>query len=163
MIRILVLAAAMLPTMALGAECTLANAHYSNETMGLSLRFRPLPDVVMGNQTLAFDLVLDKAKVTIAGSVYRPNGFGAPLWSIEGPCDSGSAETCGFVEGEPTGVYANYDGEVRWIRDEEPEVPAPRQIILPSLAVSLWYSSYRNTAFVDDVDAGDVFTLTGCE
>ena len=39
----------------------------------------------------------------------------------------------------------------------------PEQIILPNLAMSLWYSNYRQTEWLDGIDIGDAFTLVGCD
>lgn len=163
MIRVLVLVTALTPGLAFGAECTISNARYEHDQAAWYLSFKPVPKFVAPNQTAAFIIEMPNSDVTLEGAIHRPNGFGSPLWSISGPCSEGSTETCSFVtEGSNPAAYGNYGGKVDWF-DDTPGAKAPDQFILPQLAVSLWYSSYRAMEFVPDANEGDVFTLTGCD
>ena len=120
-----------------------------------------MPKFVAPNQTVAFIIEMPNSNVTMEGAVHRPNGFGSPLWSIQGPCSEDSTESCSFVEGNPA-AYGNYGGKVDWL-DDARGAKAPDQVILPDLARSLWYSMYRGAEFQTDGSEGDVFTLTGCD
>lgn len=163
MIRILVLAIAMMPVAAVGADCTTSNARYEHDQAAWYLSFKPVPRFSAPNQTTAFIIEMPNSDVALEGAVHRPNGFGSPLWSISGPCSEESTETCSFVtEGSNPAAYGNYGGKVDWF-DDARGAKAPDQLILPQLAVSLWYSMYRGAEFEPDMDAGDVFTLTGCD
>ena len=161
MLRPAVLAFLLLTGAAHAAECTISNGRYEHDQAAWYLSFKPVPKFVAPNQTAAFIIEMPNAGVTLEGAVHRPNGFGSPLWSIEGPCSEGSAEGCSFVEGNPA-AYGNYGGKVDWF-DDTAGARAPDQLILPQLAVSLWYSMYRETEFEQDNNEGDVFTLVGCD
>jgi hypothetical protein len=163
MIRILVLFAAMTPAIAVGADCTISNARYEHDQAAWYLSFKPVPKFSAPNQTTAFIIEMPNSDVTMEGAVHRPNGFGSPLWSISGPCSETSDESCTFVtEGSNPAAYGNYGGKVDWF-DDSAGAKAPDQFILPQLAMSLWYSMYRETEFQQDGTEGDVFTLVGCD
>ena len=161
MLRLIVSAGLLLTGGAQAAECTISNARYEHDQAAWYLSFKPVPKFVAPNQTAAFIIEMPNSGVTLEGAVHRPNGFGSPLWSISGPCAEDSAESCSFVEGNPA-AYGNYGGKVDWF-DDVAGAKAPDQLILPQLAMSLWYSMYRGTEFVSDGDEGDVFTLIGCD
>lgn len=147
----------------LAAECTLSNARYKQPDAPWWLTFQRVPQFAAANQTAAFYIELPNSDLRLEGAVHVPNGFGAPLWSISGRCAPESAETCAFVsETENPAIYGLYDGVVRFL-DTERGTRAPDQLILPQLAVSLWYSHYRNIEWLDDVSPGDAFVLDGCE
>lgn len=148
------------------AECTLYNARYKQPDAPWWLTFTQVPQFAAPNQTAAFYIELPNSGVTLTGGVSVPNGFGAPLWSISGPCSSEEgAKTCTFLD-DPTNpsIYGIYDGKVTFLSSERGSV-APDQVILPQLAVSLWYSSYRQDEWSDDgvVSPGDAFELVGCD
>jgi hypothetical protein len=161
MLRLTVLAVVLLTGSAQAAECTISNARYEHDQAAWWLSFKPVPKFSAPNQTAAFIIEMPNSDVVLEGAVHRPNGFGSPLWSISGPCSEDSAESCSFVEGNPA-AYGNYGGKVDWF-DDTLGAKAPDQLILPQLAVSLWYSMYRGMEFVSDGNEGDVFSLTGCD
>ncbi|UYO01168.1 MAG: hypothetical protein KIT02_08205 [Devosia sp.] len=147
----------------LASECTLYNARYKQPGAPWWITFTQVPQVSAPNQTAAFYFEMPNSDVTMQGAVHVPNGFGSPLWSVTGPCTAGGTEECGFLEEyQHPAVYGVYDGEVRFL-DIERGSAAPDQIILPQLAVSLWYSNYRQSEWVDDLEPGDAFKLVGCE
>jgi hypothetical protein len=163
MLRLTVLATLLLVSAAQAAECSITNARYEHDQAAWWLSFKPVPRISAPNQTTAFIIELPNAQVTLEGAIHRPNGFGSPLWTISGPCSEESTDTCTFVnEGSNPAAYGNYGGKVDWF-DDSAGAKAPDQLILPELAVSLWYSMYRGTEFDVDGDVGDVFTLNGCE
>ena len=151
-------------------ECTLTNARYQQADAPWWLTFKRVPQFAAPNQVAAFYVELPNSGVELAGSVHSPNGFGSPLWSVEGPCtppeyqaEGGAAEMCRFPdESQYAAIYGEYDGVVRFL-DTGPGVAAPQQVILPGLAASLWYSSYRQTEWMEGIDIGDAFSLVGCE
>lgn len=146
----------------LGAECTLYNARYSQPDAPWWLTFKRVPQFAPANQTAAYYIELPNSGVTLEGAVHVPNGFGSPLWTIEGPCGPESAETCGFLEEyEHPSIYGIYAGKVKFL-DHERGSPAPEQVILPGLAASLWYSNYRQE-WADEISPGDAFVLNGCD
>lgn len=161
MIRGLMLMLAMVPGVVTGAECTISNARYEHDQAAWYLSFKPVPKMSAPNQTAAFIIELPNSDVTLEGAIHRPNGFGSPLWSIDGPCSETSTDRCTFVEGNPA-AYGNYGGKVDWFVDAA-GAKAPDQLILPQLAVSLWYSMYREMEFAPDANEGDVFTLASCD
>ena len=161
MLRVIVSAGLLLAGGAQAAECTISNARYEHDQAAWYLSFKPVPKFSAPNQTAAFIIEMPNSSVTLEGGIHRPNGFGSPLWSIDGPCSEGSAESCSFVEGNPA-AYGNYGGKVGWF-DDAAGARAPDQFILPQLSVSLWYSSYRELEFAPDANEGDVFTLAGCD
>jgi hypothetical protein len=162
MVRTAVLAVLLVTGVAQGAECTISNARYEHDQAAWFLSFKPVPRFAAPNQTAAFIIEMPNSNVTLEGAIHRPNGFGSPLWSIKGPCFEGSAESCSFVEDGNPAAYGNYGGKVDWL-DDARGAKAPDQVILPQLAVSLWYSRYRELEFESDGREGDVFTLTGCD
>jgi hypothetical protein len=161
MLKFTVLAVLLLTGTAQAGDCTISNARYEHDQAAWYLSFKPVPKFVAPNQTAAFIIEMPNSGVVLEGAVHRPNGFGSPLWSIDGPCSETSAERCTFVEGNPA-AYGNYGGKVDWF-DDAAGARAPDQLILPQLAVSLWYSMYREMEFAPDANEGDVFTLTGCD
>ena len=161
MLRLTILAFGLLGGVAQAAECTISNARYEHDQAAWYLSFKPVPKFAAPNQMAAFIIEMPNSGVTLEGAVHRPNGFGSPLWSIEGKCAEDSAESCTFLEGNPA-AYGNYGGKDDWF-DDTPGARAPDQLILPQLAMSLWYSMYRGTEFTSDGDEGDVFTLAGCD
>lgn len=161
MLRLTILAIVLLGGSAQAAECTISNARYEHDQAAWWLSFKPVPKFSAPNQTAAFIIEMPNSDVVLEGAVHRPNGFGSPLWSISGPCSEDSTESCTFVEGNPA-AYGNYGGKVGWF-DDALGAKAPDQLILPQLAVSLWYSSYRELEFAPDANEGDVFTLAGCD
>ena len=162
MLRLTMLVLALLGGVAQGAECTISNARYEHDQAAWWLSFKPVPRFAATNQTAAFIIEMPNSNVTLEGAIHRPNGFGSPLWTIAGPCSETSTESCGFVEGSAPSAYGNYGGKVGWF-DDTAGAKAPDQFILPELAGSLWYSMYREMEFEPGMDAGDVFTLTGCD
>ncbi len=147
---------------ATGAECRFENAIYTQSSGGWTLRFHPLQHHGPANKTAEFDFELD-AGVTLTGSVYWPNGYSTPIYTIEGPCESGSTEQpCSFLEGENPTVYVLTDKGIERM-PENLQGPAPRQVLLPRLRSAIWYSSYRQSEFEMEVDPGEVFSLSGCE
>ena len=161
MVRAALLAAMVLSGSVQAAECTISNARYEHDQAAWYLSFKPVPKFGAPNQTAAFIIEMPNSGVRLEGAVHRPNGFGSPLWSIEGKCSADSVESCNFVEGNPA-AYGNYGGKVGWF-DDTPGARAPDQFILPQLAMSLWYSMYREAEFMPDANEGDVFTLVGCD
>ncbi|MBJ3783233.1 hypothetical protein [Devosia sediminis] len=154
--------AVVLPSTA--GECTLYNARYKQPDAPWWLTFTQVPQFGAPNQTAAFYIELPNSGVTIDGGVSVPNGFGAPLWSISGPCSGEEgAETCTFLtEDSNPSIYGIYDGKVTFLSSERGSA-APEQVILPQLSVSLWYSSYRQDEWDGDVSPGDAFELVGCD
>lgn len=171
MLRLATLALVLSSTAVPAAECTLSNARYKQPDAPWWLTFKRVPQFAAPNQVAAFYLELPNSDVTMEGSVHVPNGFGSPLWGIEGPCspppEGGegpkTVELCGFLEDyQYPAMYGEYDGVVRFLRYEE-GAPAPEQVILPQLASSLWYSNYRGTEWMDGIEIGDAFMLEGCD
>lgn len=166
MLAVLLLSA----TAAQAADCTLINARYKQPDAPWWITFKRVPQFAPANEMAAFYLELPNSGVEMNGGVAIPNGFGSPLWSIKGPCtppefaeEGAAVEMCGFLDdNQYPAIYGEYDGKVRFL-DTEAGAAAPEQIILPSLAVSLWYSNYRQTEWMDSVDIGDAFTLVGCD
>ncbi|QQR39775.1 hypothetical protein [Devosia rhizoryzae] len=148
----------------IGAECSITNARYIQPDAPWSLTFERVPKYGAANQIAAFALELPNSGVTLHGAVHGSNGFGSPLWSIEGPCSSKAQDSCQFLmENQSPPIYGIYDGVVKFLEAERGSV-APEQIILPQLAVSLWDSNYRDSEWAgDDVMPGDAFLLEGCE
>lgn len=145
------------------AECTLYNARYKQPDAPWWLTFQRVPQFAAANQTASFYIEIPNSDLVLDGGVHTPNGFGAPLWTISGRCSPDSVEMCSFVEeAENPSIYGVYDGVVRFLDTERGSV-APDQLILPQLAVSLWYSQYRNSEWFDEVSPGDAFLLEGCE
>lgn len=163
MVRTLVIVVACalsVPTLA--QDCTLENARYIQSDSGWTLTFEPVSREAAANETASFSINLPASPLVLDGGIYRPNGFGSAQYSIQGPCSLDGDTLCSFVEGPSPTVYANTESGVSMIDDEE-GARAPRQIVLPQLAESIWYSMYRNSEFGDDVDPSDVFTLSGCD
>ena len=148
----------------IAAECTLYNARYKQAQSPWYLTFTQVPQFAAPNQSAAFYIELPNSGVTLQGGVSIPNGFGAPLWSISGPCSGEeSAETCTFLpEYSNPSIYGVYDGKVQFLSSERGSV-APDQVILPELSASLWYSNFRQDEWDGDVSPGDAFELVGCE
>ncbi len=147
----------------MAAECTLANARYKQPDAPWWLTFKRVPQIAPANQTAAFYIEMPNSDVVLEGGVSVPNGFGAPLWSISGPCAADSTEQCTFlVDTDHPSIYGIYEGKVRFL-DIERGGKAPEQVILPQLAVSLWYSNYRSTEWDGDVSPGDAFELLDCQ
>jgi hypothetical protein len=158
----LVLSAALCGA-SLGAECTLYNARYKQPDAPWWLTFQRVPQFAAANQTASFFIKMPNSDLMLEGAVHVPNGFGSPLWSITGPCSPDSAEICAFVgENDMPSAYGIYDGKVGFLNSERGST-APEQLILPQLAVSIWYSEYRNTEWLDGTEPGDAFMLDGCE
>lgn len=170
MLRLTVLALLLLGGTAQAAECTLHNARYKQPDAPWWLTFKRVPQFAAPNQMAAFYIELPNSSVELNGGVSIPNGFGSPLWSIEGPCtppefaeEGAPIEMCGFLsEGQYPAIYGEYDGKVKFLNTEA-GAAAPEQVILPNLAASLWYSNYRQTEWMDGIDIGDAFTLVGCD
>ncbi len=162
----IVLAFAMSAALAgpgLGAECTLYNARYKQSDAPWWLTFQRVPQFAAANQTAAFYIELPNSDLRLEGAVHVPNGFGAPLWTLSGPCSPDSSEICAFLtDDDHQSIYGLYDGVVRFL-DIERGSAAPGQLILPQLAVSIWYSQYRENEWFDGVSPGDAFMLDGCE
>jgi hypothetical protein len=99
--------------------------------------------------------------VEVDGGVYWPNGYGAPVYVLDGPCSAEPDETerCGFLESGGATPYVLTEAGIERI-PEAMDGAAPRQLLLPELASSIWYSAHRQAEF--DVDPGDVLTLSGC-
>jgi len=138
-------------------DCPFEQASYSQED-GWTLQFQPVPRDAPANQTASFILGL-KSGVTLTGAIMWPNGYSTPLWSVEGPCEPGGSKTCRFTEEENNTAYVLTDSGIEMIPQEMDGAPA-RQVLLPRLASSLWYSFYRESEFDDE--PGDVFSFSGC-
>ena len=163
MARLITLMAVLLLASPVQADdCTISNARYKQARAPWWLSFKPVPQFAAANQTAAFIIELPNSGVTLEGAVHRPNGFGAPQWSLSGPCSADSAGTCGFIEGENTSIYGDYAEGVGFL-DDARGAKAPDEVILPELAAGLWYSSYRQDEFLDEVEPGDAFILVGCD
>ncbi|SMQ72537.1 hypothetical protein SAMN06295905_2114 [Devosia lucknowensis] len=163
--HVVIVLALAVSTPAIAADCTLYNARYKQPDAPWWLTFTQVPQFAAANQTAAFYIELPNSGVRLEGGVSVPNGFGAPLWSISGPCSAeADAETCTFLnETSMPSIYGIYDGKVTFLGIERGSV-APDQVILPELAASLWYSSYRQDEWdADDLSPGDAFELVGCE
>ena len=147
------------PGLAAAAECPFESAIYDQPDSAWKLRFMPRSRGAPANQSARFVLRLTSG-IELEGAVYWPNGYGAPIYLLEGPCSGAAdAETCAFVQdGSATPYVLTDDGIARIPFDMDG--PAPRQLLLPQLAISLWYSLHRNAEFVSE--PGEVFTLTGC-
>lgn len=146
----------------LAAECTLYNARYTQAESAWVLTFKRVPQFAAANQTAAFFLELPSSGVELDGGVSVPNGFGSPLWSVIGSCGPDSADICTFPDGgEHPSVYGLYDGKLQFLEIERGS-RAPDQLLLPGLAVSLWYSNYREE-WADEVAPADAFVLEGCD
>lgn len=154
------LALTLTPGLAQAATCTIENGRYGQPSSAWQLQLKPVPHDAAANQTMAFTLHMPLSGADLTGSVFRPNGYGSALVIVEGPCASGDTETCQFIEDQT--LYANTDAGIVMI-DDDAGAAAPRQLLIPKLAATLWYSFYRGTEFVDGVDPVDVFTLDGCE
>jgi hypothetical protein len=160
----------LLTTATQAADCTLHNARYKQADAPWWITFKRVPQFGPANQVAAFYLELPNSSVEMNGGVSIPNGFGSPLWSIEGPCtppefaeEGAPIEMCGFLgEDQYPAIYGEYDGVVRFLNTND-GAAAPEQIILPNLAASLWYSNYRQTEWLDEIEIGDAFTLVGCD
>lgn len=168
--RSISLASLLLAVPAQAADCTLTHARYKQPDAPWWLTFKRVPQFAAPNQMAAFYLELPNSGVEMQGGVSIPNGFGSPLWSIEGPCappefaeEDAPVEFCSFLDdSQYPAIYREYDGKVRFL-DTEAGAVAPEQVILPHLAASLWYSNYRQTEWTDGIDIGDAFTLVGCD
>lgn len=164
MIRSLVMLAALLPGVAVGAECTLENARYNQPGSGWTLTFEPIPKGFAANQMAAFTIEMPASELKLTGGIWVPNGFGSPLYRVEGRCSPASKNLCGFIEDEAVAVYGNTDEGIVMLDVEAGGTgAAPQQILLPELSVSLWYSMYRGNEFTEELDPTDVFTLVGCD
>lgn len=144
------------------ADCTLVNARYKQPDSPWWLTFKRVPMFAASNQTAAFYIELPNSGVTLEGAVHRPNGFGAPLWSIKGPCSAESTEICKFVEDDSPAIYGAYDEGITFL-DDAAGAAAPSQLLLADLTSNLWYSMYRGDEFSDDIMGGDAFALVGCD
>lgn len=138
-------------------DCSFERASYA-QADGWTLQFKPVPRDAPGNQTASFILGL-KSGVTLTGAIVWPNGYSTPLWSVEGPCEPGASRACRFAEEENNTAYVLRDSGIEMMPQEMDGEPA-RQVLLPKLASSLWYSFYRETEF--DGEPGDVFSFSGC-
>lgn len=156
----LTLALILTPGLAQAATCTIENGRYSQASSGWTLQLMPVPADAAANQTMAFSLAMPLSGITLTGAVFRPNGYGSALVMVDGPCGGDSTETCPFIEDQT--LYANTDAGMAMI-DDEAGAPAPRQLLIPNLSATIWYSLHRETEFPDGVDPSDVFTLEGCE
>lgn len=168
--RSISLGALLLAVPVQAADCTLTNARYKQPDAPWWLTFKRVPRFSAPNQVAAFYLELANSGVEMQGAVHVPNGFGSPLWSIEGPCsppefveEGAPDELCEFLDDtQYPAIYGEYDGKVRFL-DTGADAAVPEQIVLPNLAASLWYSNYRQTEWLDGIDVGDAFTLEGCD
>ena len=170
MLKTTMLALLLFVAPAQAADCTLTNARYKQPDAPWWLTFKRVPQFSAPNQVAAFYLELPNSGVEMQGGVSIPNGFGSPLWSIEGPCtppefaeEGAAVEFCSFLDdSQYPAIYGEYDGKVKFL-DTDAGAAVPEQIILPNLAASLWYSNYRQTEWLDGIDIGDAFTLVGCD
>lgn len=138
-------------------ECSFEQAIYAQPD-GWTLQFQLVPRDAPANQTASFILTLQSgAKLT--GAIAWPNGYSTPLWSVEGPCKPGDTEMCRFTGEENNTAYVLTDAGIERM-PQEMDGPPARQVLLPRLGSSLWYSWYRDSEF--DSDPGDVFTFAGC-
>lgn len=154
-----VLALGILAAPAGAAECTFETARYVQPD-GWTVQFQPVPRDAGANQTASFILTL-RSGVELTGGIAWPNGYSTPLWSIEGPCRPDGAETCRFTGDENITAYVLTEAGIERL-PEEMDGPPPKQILLPRLGSSIWYSFYRSSEFEGEVDPGDVLTFDGC-
>ena len=138
-------------------DCTFEQSSYAQED-GWTLQFQPVPRDAPANQTASFILGL-KSGDKLTGAIMWPNGYSTPLWSVEGPCEPGGSKLCRFAEEENNTAYVLTDSGMEMMPQEMDGEPA-RQVLLPRLASSLWYSFYRKSEF--DGEPGDVFSFSGC-
>lgn len=139
-------------------DCSFEGASYAQDD-GWTLQFQPVPRDAPANQTASFILGL-KCGAKLTGAIMWPNGYSTPLWSVEGPCATRDKEICRFSEENNT-AYVLTDGGIERMPNDMDGPPA-RQVLLPRLGSSLWYSFYRDTEFDADSDPGDVFVFSGC-
>lgn len=141
------------------AECTFETARYT-QTDGWTVQFQPVPRDSSSSQTASFILTL-RAGVKLTGGVAWPNGYSTPLWFMEGPCRPESEDICRFTEDASITAYVLTDAGIERLPNEMTG-PPPRQILLPRLGSSIWYSFYRDSEFEGDADPGDVLTFDDC-
>lgn len=140
-------------------DCTFEQAIYTQPD-GRQLQFQPVPRDAPANQTASFILTL-RAGQELTGAIMWPNGYSTPLWSAEGPCAPDDKEVCQFGQEENNTTYILGDAGIERL-PQEMDGPPARQVLLPRLSSSLWYSFYRDSEFDLDEDSGDVFTFSGC-
>ena len=125
---------------------------------GWTLQFQPVPRDAPANQTASFILGL-KSGAKLTGAIMWPNGYSTPLWSIEGPCQPDGDEICRFTESENNTAYVLAETGIGRM-PEQMDGPPARQVLLPRLASTIWYSFYRDNEFGGE--PGDVFDFAGC-
>lgn len=153
--------AAALAGPAMAQDCTFENAAYTQEGSGWTVYFKPVPIDSAANQSSAFSLVL-RTGAKLEGAVYWPNGYSTPIYSLEGPCGPQETKVCTFLDEDMPTVYVLSESGIEMM-PESMDGPPPRQILLPRLASTLWYSFYREAEFGEWLDQGDVFTLKDCQ
>ena len=155
------------------ADCRLEQAVYENTSSGWQLRFTAVPRDGAANQLAAFELATPGVTGAFTGGIYVPNGFGQPMADVGLDCPvydeesdpvepATEAPSCSFWTGSiyqladgGMGVFT-YDGETF-------SVPrAPEALLLPEFAGGVWYSRFRNDAFTDTREVGDVFVFKSC-
>lgn len=151
---------AALPVGAIAAECTAANAIYTQPDTKWELRFNPVPQGEAANMTGAFSIAVPGTDKVLLGGVYQPNGYSSSLgiMSLDCPEDPDADQTeCNFWQGI---VYGNSADGIIVFPGGEDEA-APQQVLFPQFAANVWYSTLREH-FIEEAMPLDVFTLSGC-
>jgi|SRR5215217_2315929 len=141
------------------AECTFETARF-DQPDGWTVQFQPVPRDSSPSQTASFILTL-RSGVTLTGGIAWPNGYTTPLWFMEGPCSPENQDICRFTGDDSITAYVLGESGIERL-PHEMTGPPPRQILLPRLGSSIWYSFYRGSEFEGDADPGDVLTFAGC-
>ncbi len=161
MLKLLLAAAfAALPVGAIAAECTAANAVYTQPGTKWELRFNPVPPHSAANMTGAFSIAVPGTDKVLLGEVYQPNGYSSSLGiiSLDCPEDPDADQTgCSFWDGI---VYGNGADGIIVFPGSEDEA-APQQVLFPQFAANVWYSTLRQH-FIEEAMPLDVFTYSGC-
>ena len=148
------LAALLLPTPAIAADCTLATAIYRDESSGYEIRFEPRAQDHALTETNNFWLHLPDGPI-LEGKIEWTSGASRPIGTVGVQCDNDSG-FCRYWEGL---VYELRDGAIYTVAGEE-SAP-PEQILLTDLGASLFYSSLR-PSYDMQFTPNDAFTFAGC-
>lgn len=148
------------PVAAIAADCTAANAIYTQPETKWELHFSPVPPHSAANMTGAFSIAVPGTDKVLIGEVYQPNGYSSSLGIIGLDCpedETADQTECKFWDGT---IYGNSaDGIIVFPGSEEE--PAPDQVLFPQFAASVWYSTLREH-FIEEAMPLDVFTYSRC-